>query len=198
METHKSLLIIGAALAIGGCGNSPPSASPSSAGASPRPAAAVGPAAAASCAMATQSANTCQVKTSMFGRKRLVCELIVGGSPDQPFVYPYVLDLSQSDKTIPIFLVWKLVDPGYKFVDKNSGPTQPGMSSAFTDGDTTDDDDGATANGGPARKYRWKYAHPGTAVTYKYDMRFQVPNLADPSQPPVTVTCDPTIKSSAD
>ncbi|MEO5882211.1 MAG: hypothetical protein ABIQ06_07325 [Caldimonas sp.] len=195
METSKALLIVGAAWVIGGCGSSPHPVVTPLAAAAPRPAGAPAPAAAASCAMATQSANTCQVKTRFF-TKRLICEVFAGGTPDQPFVYPYQLDVPVTEG-MPVIVVWKLLDPGYQFVDKNSGPTQPGSSADFSDGDTTDDTDGIGATSRPERRYRWKFDHPGRAGNYKYDMRFQVKDPLDGSKW-VTVTCDPTIKSSAD
>jgi hypothetical protein len=111
-------------------------------------------------------------------------------------VYPFVLDLSESDKSLPIVIVWKLLDRGYRFPDKDGGPTQPGTSADFTEGNTTDDDDGLSESGRPERKYRWKFTYPGTGTTYKYDIRFEVPDPMD-STKWHPVTCDPTIKSSA-
>lgn len=193
MQVHTSLLIAGAALAMGGCGSSPAPSSSAASGA-PRPAAALAPAAAASCVMATQSVNTCREKGTG-ARKRLVCELFVGGSPDQPFVYPYNLDMSLTDKTLPVTLVWKLLDRRYRFPDANGGPTKPGNSPNFTDGNTADDDDGESDSGGPERRYRWRFTQPNSSTLYKYDVRFEVPDPLD-STKWVAVTCDPTIRSS--
>jgi hypothetical protein len=197
VQASKHLLIFGAALVIGGCGSSPPAKTGTTTAASP-PVAAPAPAGAASCALATQSANTCRIKDPIFGSKRMICELFVGGTPDQPFVYPYQLDMPVlSDKSMPVIFVWKLLDRGYQFTDRNSGPTQPGMSAAFTDGATASDDDGESASGGPERRYRWRFTHPGRAAEYKYIMQFQTKDPLDETKL-VTVSCDPTIKSSAD
>ena len=152
--------------------------------------------------MATQSANTCQVKSFWFSRDRMICELWVGGTPDQPFVYPYKVDVPTVPTGMPVIFVWKLLNPEYRFLDSAVGPTRPvpkvtETSQSFVEGDITDDENGVSGSGTRQRMYRWRFTHPGVANTYTYTLRFQVPNKVDPSAPWPTVSCDPTIASSS-
>jgi len=196
----KTFFIVGTALVIGGCGSATSPSTGGAVAAAPRPAAAPAPSAAASCAMATQSVNTCRSKKPFpWSQERLICELWVGGSPDQPFVYPYHVDVS-APKDMPVIFVWKLLDRRYRFADAASGPTRPVAKIAeptdpFSDGDTTDDDDGESGSGRPQRSYRWKFASPGKANEYKYIMQFQVEDKSSASGW-ATISCDPTIRSS--
>jgi len=180
MTKNRFVAFMVSATALFGCATTD-GATPAPA-ASPTPAATPGPHPALVCGLSNTRASTCERKGN-----RTICHVYVGGLASAPFVYPYELLVPKGPKNVVI--VWHVLDEKAGFRDKNDGPNLTGAD--FTDGDTTDDSDGSSTNGGEARNYRMKFKNPGLVDPVPYTIKFK-------TESGTATECDPKIGNLSD
>lgn len=137
------------------------------------------------CGMAGTSRDTCEVKSS----GKTVCHIYVGGAASAPFVYPSELQVPKKAKKV--IVVWHLMDKNAVFVGKADGPEFTSSAGEFFDRDTSDDSDGDSTSGFPARHFRVKFTNKALANPAKYTINYK-DDAGNPAQ------CDPKISNSSD
>lgn len=137
------------------------------------------------CGLPGTNRDTCEVRPS----GKTICHVYVGGSAAAPFVYPAELQVPKRAKRVVI--VWHLLDKNAVFNDKTEGPNFTSSASEFFDSDTTDDPDGDSSSGFPARHFRSKFKNNPLGNPAKYTIKFR----DDAGQ---AAECDPTINNSSD
>jgi hypothetical protein len=180
MTRNTLLAIMVSAAALFGCATKTTGATTAPAGsATPAatPAAMPPPPGPLVCGLSTTRGNTCERKGN-----RLICHVYVGGTVSAPFAYPYGLLIPTTPTNVVI--VWHLLDQKAVFRDKNDGPNLPAPN--FTDGDTTDDSDGSSTNGGEAKNYRVKFKNTALGGGVHYTIKFN-------TESGLPTECDPTI-----
>ena len=175
----SKLVSVSAALILGACAgvNPPTTVPPGGGGGTPGRLT-------LTCDFDKVAADTCDPKGAS---GKYVCHAYVGKA-SQYFVYPGIITVPQDARDVTV--VWHLADQRYKFQDKDDGAFDfKPNGNPFSDGNTTKDHEGGSADGGSTNHYRVKFTPPMTGgYKYKYSLKFRVPG---------EVVCDPTITSSS-
>ena len=168
MKTRTSAAVLTCAALLLGCGAMPRSGT--------------GTASTLVCGMSNTEANTCIV-----GLLRTVCHVYVAGTKDAPFVYPYKLNVPAGARNVVI--VWTVLDRRASFRDRNDGPNLS-ANPEFSEGDTSDDADGASVSGQEARHFKFKFTNKALATPLPYSIKFKT-DAGTPTE------CDPYISNSS-